>query len=72
MKPLVITLGAGCYSALRWEGPRVEVTIYAPGDRVVRRARVPWTTTAIRAADSEIRHVADLAIRSGRAPTVGA
>ena len=29
MKPLVISLGAGCYSALRWKGLRVEITVYA-------------------------------------------
>lgn len=68
MKPLVITLGAGCYSALRWEGPRVEITVYAPGGRVVRRLRGDWNLTALRRADSEIRHVVGLAVRSGRAP----
>ena len=72
MKPLVITLGAGCSCSLRWEGLRVEITVYAPGGRVVRRARGPWNLTALRRADSEIRHVAEIAVRSGRAPAIGA
>lgn len=65
-----VALGAGCTARLAWDGGHVEVSVIAPGGRVVRRVRGPWTVAALRRADPEVRVIAGIAVRSGRAPAL--
>lgn len=68
-RPLELSRGAGCAATLRWPNPgRVEIEIRSPSGRVARRVRGPWTAAALRQADSEIRSIADQALRSHQAP----
>lgn len=66
-----VRLGAGCSARLRWPSrTRVEISVYGPDRRIRRQVRGAWNASALRLADTEVRHIADAALRSGRAPSL--
>lgn len=60
-----IPLGAGCRARVRLTDTQVRIEVRGPNGSMTRRVEAPWTATAIRQADAEVRHIATAAIRAG-------
>lgn len=60
-----IPLGAGCRARVRLAHDKVHIAVLGPSGKTTRRVEAPWTATAIRQADAEVRHIATAACRAG-------